>query len=135
LTLGAVLILVTATPLDITTYWRLPPVLFLAILGFVLAWVWLCDIVTRRPGRRFGLAVVRGWSGRVTSMHVIHWLLISWGVAFVGFRSLALEPALAGTIVVLVATIVISRWLSGALAMGAANKPAATRILEDSANR
>lgn len=107
---GAVLIAVTATQLDITTYWRLPPVLVLAILGFVVAWVWLCDIVTRRAGKRFGLAVVYGWSGRVTSMYVIHWLIISWGVAFVGFRVLPLEPALAGTVAVLLATIVISRW-------------------------
>jgi hypothetical protein len=108
--LGAALIAVSNTTLDITTYWRLPPVLAIAILGFVVAWVWLCDIVTRRAGDRFGLATIYGWSGRVTSMYVIHWLIISWGVAIVGFRVLPLGPTLIGALGVLLATIVISRW-------------------------
>lgn len=106
---GAALVVVTATPLDVVTYWHLPPVLALAILGFVVAWIWLCDVVTRR-GARLGLGAVYGWSGRVTAMYVIHWLIIAWGVGFVGFRVMGLGPVLAAMIAVLAATIVISRW-------------------------
>ena len=122
---GVVLIAVTATPVDITTYWRLPPVLVLAILGFVVAWIWLCDVVTRRVGERFGLAAVYGWSGRVTSMYVIHWLVISWGIALVGFRDQPLAPALIGAVGVLVATIVISRWRPRLPGMFAQSEPSA----------
>ena len=136
--LGIALIAGTGTPLDITTYWRLPPVLVLAILGFVVAWIWLCDIVSRRAGERFGLGAVYGWSGRVTSMYVIHWLIISWGVAVVGFRDQPLAPALAGAVAVLVATIVVSRWrphLPGMFAQiepsGAHPRPALTRKKEE----
>lgn len=107
--LGAAFIVVTATPLEITTYWRLPPVLVFAIGGFVMAWVWLCDVVTRRLGRRFGLGAVHGWGGRVTSMYVIHWLIVSWGIAFVGFRAMELWPTLVGAVAVLIATIALSR--------------------------
>jgi uncharacterized membrane protein len=107
--LGGALIAIMATPLDITTYWRLPPVLVLAIGGFVVAWLWLCDVVTRHVGR-VGLGAIYGWGSRVTSMYVIHWLIVSWGVAFVGFRVAALWPTLVGAVGVLAVTIALSHW-------------------------
>ncbi|MEA2654362.1 MAG: hypothetical protein QOI37_1589 [Chloroflexota bacterium] len=132
-TLGAALVSSTAVPLDIATYWRLPPVLALAILGFVLAWIWACDVVSRSVGERFGLGAVYRWSGRVTSMYVIHWLIISWGVAIVGFRVLPLVPTLLGAVAVLLATILISRWrprlpgIPSQAASGATPEPSAGR--------
>jgi uncharacterized membrane protein len=108
--LGGGLIAITATPLDITTYWRLPPVLVLAIGGFVVAWLWVCDIAVRHVGRRFGLGAISGWSSRVTTMYVIHWLIVSWGIAFVGFRAMGLWPTLVGAVAVLAVTIAISQW-------------------------
>ncbi len=107
---GVVLITATSTTLDDRTYWRLPPVLVPAILGFVIAWVWLCDIVVHHAGRRFGLPVVYGWGARVTSMYVIHWLIVAWGVAIVGFRVMGLGPVLVAMVAVLAATVVASRW-------------------------
>ena len=89
---GVVLITATSTTLDDRTYLAPPPVLVPAILGFVIAWVWLCDIVVHHAGRRFGLPVVYGWGARVTSMYVIHWLIVAWGVAIVGFRVMGLDP-------------------------------------------
>ena len=126
---GVALIAATSTTLDDRTYWRLPPVLVPAILGFVVAWVWLCDVIARHAGRRFGLDAVYGWSGRVTTMYVVHWLVIAWGVAFVGFRVMDLGPVLVASFAVLVATIVISRWrprLPGFFAPG--ETPAVRRV-------
>ncbi len=107
---GVALIAATSTTLDDRTYWRLPPILVPAILGFVVAWVWLCDTVVRHAGQRFGLGAIYGWSGRVTTMYVVHWLIVAWGVAFVGFRVLDLGPVLVAAVAVLAATIVMSRW-------------------------
>ncbi len=107
---GVALIAATSTTLDDRTYWRLPPVLVPAILGFVVAWVWVCDIVVRGAGGRFGLPVVYAWGARVTSMYVIHWLIVAWGVAIVGFRVMDLGPVLVAMVTVLVATAVASRW-------------------------
>ena len=106
---GVALIVVAAPTLDVVTYWRLPPVLVPAILGFVVAWVWLCDVIARRAGPNTVLAAIYDWSGRVTAMYVVHWLIVSWGIAIVGFRVMELWPVLTATVVVLVATIVISR--------------------------
>ena len=107
---GLALIVVAAPTLDVVTYWRLPPVLVPAILGFVVAWVWLCDVISRRAGPSSVLAAIYAWSGRVTAMYVVHWLIVSWGIAIVGFRALGLGPVLIATVVALVVTIVISRW-------------------------
>jgi len=108
--LGTVLVATVAPPLDDVTYWRLPPILLPGILGFVAAWVWLCDVVVHRMDSLVDLGVVYGWSRRVTSMYVIHWLIVAWGVAFVGFRVLDLGPVLVAMVAVLVATIVVARW-------------------------
>ena len=107
---GVGLIVATSTTLDDRTYWRLPPVLVPAILGFVVAWVWVCDVGARAAGSRFGLPVAYGWGVRVTAMYVIHWLIVAWGVAIVGFRVLDLGPVLVAMVAVLVATAVVSRW-------------------------
>ncbi len=122
---GVALIVVAAPTLDVVTYWRLPPVLVPSILGFVVAWVWLCDVIARRAGPSTVLAAIYDWSGRVTAMYVVHWLIVSWGIAIVGFRVMELWPVLTATVVVLVATIVISRWrprLPGLFGLG--NSPA-----------
>jgi uncharacterized membrane protein len=107
---GVALIVTTSTTLDDRTYWRLPPVLVPAILGFVVAWVWACDVVSRGVGWRFGLPIIYGWGARVTSMYVIHWLIVAWGVAIVGFRVMDLGPVLVAMVAVLAATVVASRW-------------------------
>ncbi len=54
-------------------------------------------------------------------MYVVHWLIIAWGVAIVGFRVMDLGPVLVASVAVLVATIVVSRWrlrLPGVFAPG-----------------
>ncbi len=107
---GVAIIVVAAPTLDVVTYWRLPPVLVPAILGFVIAWVWLCDVIARRAGQSTALAAIYDWSDRVSAMYVVHWLIVSWGIAIVGFRAMELGPVLAATVVVLVATIVLARW-------------------------
>ncbi len=107
---GVAVIVATSTTLDDLTYWRLPPILVPAILGFTVAWVWLCDVVARRGGQRFGLGVIYGWSARVTTMCFVHWLIVAWGIAFVGFRVMDLGPVLVAAVAVVIATIFVSRW-------------------------
>ena len=107
---GVAVIIATSTTLDDRTYWRLPPILVPAILGFVVAWLWACDVAVRAAGQRFGFPVLYDWGARVTSMYVIHWLIVTWGVAIVGFRVMDLGPVLGAMAAVLVATVVASRW-------------------------
>jgi hypothetical protein len=76
----------------------------LAIVGLVLAWLALADVVVDRLRPRAAVAVLGGWSTRVTSMYCIHWILIGWGVGLVGHRRLDLAAVVVAMLVVLVAT-------------------------------
>lgn len=105
---GLVLVALYVPTLSDTTYWHLPPALALAILGFVLVWIALADQVVRhvRPSRI--LDVVYGWSARVQSTYISHWLIVGWGVGLVGFQKLELVPVLVAMGIVVVLTSLIS---------------------------
>lgn len=105
---GVALVAAWVPDLSDTTYWHLPPALALAILGFVLVWLAVCDQVLRRvPGTRI-LDVVYGWSARVQSMYITHWLIVGWGVGIVGFQRLGLAPVLVAMGIVVVLTSLLT---------------------------
>jgi len=105
---GGVLILATRPEFDVFTYWHQPPAFFVAILGIILLWLALCDVVTRLPAIDRRLNVVYGWSDRVIGMYFTHWVLVGWGVGLVGFRALDLP----GLIVALAAAVALTSYLS-----------------------
>ena len=95
---------VTQPVVTVEDYWRQGPSVLLSILGLVLTWLALADLVADRLGNARAGRVLYGWSRRVTSMYCIHWILIGWGVGLVGHRLLDLPAVLAAMLVVLVAT-------------------------------
>lgn len=101
---GVATIALVHPAIGIESYWRQPPGVLLAILGLVLAWLALADVVVARvpPNRAFDQ--LYGWSRRVTSMYCIHWILIGWGVGLVGHRDLELPAVVAAMGIVLVLT-------------------------------
>jgi uncharacterized membrane protein len=105
---GLVLVALYVPTLSDTTYWHLPPALALAILGFVLVWIAMCDGVVRRVRSSRILDVVYGWSARVQSMYITHWIIVGWGVSLVGFQKLELVPVLVAMGIVVVLTSLIS---------------------------
>jgi uncharacterized membrane protein len=112
---GAGIGLFIASPpsFDVNTYWRMPPSYFVAITGFVLVWLFACDLAVRylRENRVFGF--LYGWSGRVIAIYFTHWLVVGWGVAIFGFRDQPLSGALIGIVVAIVATALLSRFAVG----------------------
>jgi uncharacterized membrane protein len=98
---------------DVGTYWRMPPSYFAAIGGFVLVWLWLCDVVVRHvPANRI-FAFLYGWSANVIAIYFTHWLVVGWGVGVFGFRQQPLAGALFGIAVAVAATAVLSRFAIG----------------------
>ena len=85
---GLAAIVAAGTPIGVEQYWRQPPAVLLAIVGLVIAWLSLADVVVARLRPNRGLDVLYGWSARVTSMYCVHWILIGWGVGLVGHRQL-----------------------------------------------
>jgi len=91
---GLVAIAVTRPAIDVVTYWRHPPALAMASLGFVLAWIWACDVIIRRLPDLGGFQLLERAGRRVTVLYVIHWLIVGWGVALVGFQDLGLAAVM-----------------------------------------
>jgi uncharacterized membrane protein len=110
---GVALFAVTPPTFDVETYWRMPPSFFVAILGLVLVWLWVCDLIVRHVRANRLFTFLYGWSANVIAIYFTHWLVVGWGVGVFGFRSQPLEGALLGILVAIVATALLSRFGSG----------------------
>jgi uncharacterized membrane protein len=107
---GGALLALEQPSFDVFTYWRQPASFVVAIVGVVLAWLWLCDVVSRRVRLERVFAVVYDWSARLLAMYFTHWLIVGWGVGLVGFRALPLEVVLPAMAIAVAATSLLSRW-------------------------
>lgn len=98
---------------DVNTYWRMPPSYFVAITGFVLVWLYACDLAVRHVATNRAFDFLYGWSSRVIAIYFTHWLVVGWGVGIFGFRSQPLGGVLLGIVVAIVATALLSRFAVG----------------------
>jgi uncharacterized membrane protein len=110
---GAGIYAAAPAPFDVNTYWRMPPAYFAAITGFVLVWLWGCDLAVRHVPANRAFDFLYGWSGRVIAIYFTHWLVVGWGVGIFGFRSQPLAGALVGIVVAIAATAILSRYAVG----------------------
>jgi uncharacterized membrane protein len=111
--LGIALFAAQPPTFDVNTYWRMPPSYFIAIVGLVLVWLWLCDLAVRHVRSNRAFTFLYGWSASVIAIYFTHWLVVGWGVGVFGFRSQPLEGALLGIVVAIVATAVLARFATG----------------------
>jgi uncharacterized membrane protein len=107
---GLGLVVATRPGFDVVTYWHHPPALAVGILGIVLVWLALCDVVTRVEWIDRRLTVVYGWSHRVIAMYFTHWIIVGWGVGIVGFHVLDLPQVLLAIAAAVLATSYLSRF-------------------------
>jgi uncharacterized membrane protein len=110
LLIGAALIAIQQPSFDVYTYWRQPASFAVAIMGIILVWLAVCDLVSRRHWADRGLAFFYGWSDRVIAIYFTHWIIVGWGVGLVGFRALPLAQVLLAMAVAVVATSYLSRF-------------------------
>lgn len=110
---GVALFTLAPPSFDVNTYWRMPPSYFVAITGFVLVWLWGCDLAVRRVRANRAFDFLYGWSADVIAIYFTHWVVVGWGVGVFGFRSQPLEGALLGIVVAIVATALLSRFAVG----------------------
>jgi hypothetical protein len=106
---GLALLLAVQPAIGVSDYWRQSPPIVLAILGLVLAWLGLADVVGARLRDGAVLGVLRDWSRTVTAMYCVHWILIGWGVGLVGHRRLDLPAVVVAMVVVLLLTDQLTR--------------------------
>jgi uncharacterized membrane protein len=110
LAIGGALIAVQRPTFDVYTYWRQPASFAVAIMGIILVWLALCDLVTRHRWIDRWIGFFYRWSDRVIAIYFTHWIIVGWGVGLVGFRALGLGPVLLAMAVAVVATSYLSRF-------------------------
>ncbi len=73
--------------------------LSLFLVGFVLVWLWLCEMVVDRvPGRIFDILLF--WSRSITTIYFIQWTLIGWGIFLLGSEEQGLGVVLVSIVIV-----------------------------------
>ena len=110
LLIGGALIAIQQPSFDVYTYWRQPASFAVAIMGIILVWLAVCDLVSRRHWADRGLGFFYGWSDRVIAIYFTHWIIVGWGVGLVGFRALPLVQVLLAMAAAVVATSYLSRF-------------------------
>lgn len=113
LAVSAGMVLLTRPTFDVYTYWQGPPAFVVGIVGIVLVWLALCDAVSRRVALAGPLRVVDYWGERVIPMYFMHWIIVGWGCAIVGFRDLSLPAVLLASSTAVVLTTYLSRFAIG----------------------
>ena len=113
LAVSAVMVVATGPTFDVFTYWQGPPSFVVGIVGIVLVWLALCDAISRRAVLRVPLRVVDYWGERVIPMYFMHWIVVGWGCAIVGFRDLSLPAVLVASSTAVVLTTYLARFAIG----------------------
>jgi len=103
---------VTDVSFHLGDYWRTGPGGLMAIAGFVLFWVWLCDLVAAYVLPTAVGRILAFWSRHVTAFYFIHWVLIGWSVLLVGYEVLGIPGTLIGMLAILAASDLLTRiWI------------------------
>jgi hypothetical protein len=109
--LGAVFLVVGVILCDVLAdtrfrpggYARMGPGFVALIVGFVMIWLPLCNWLVRRIPHNRVFDFLSCWSRYVTTVYVVQWVLIGWGVLLFGYQQRsALQAAGLGVTVLLV---------------------------------
>jgi hypothetical protein len=90
---------------------RAGPGAVIAISGFTALTIFLFNVIVEKVPHNPIFGFWYSWSKHITSIYVVHWLLIGWGLMYFGFR------ALSGTgfLVSLLALYILTHFLSTGL--------------------
>ena len=80
--------------------------------GFVLVWLWLCNLLLKKVRPNPGFKLFCFWSENVTSVYVIHWLYIGWCIMIFGPEQMNLTSTLLMILAVAILSDLTTRvWL------------------------
>lgn len=84
-------------------------------IGLVLVWLWCCQLMVNKVGEMRFMNLFYFWSKNVTTLYIVQWIIIGWGLIVLGFNQLDLGSTLLMMLSVLIASDVITRFVSKAL--------------------
>jgi hypothetical protein len=87
---------------------RAGPGAVIAISGFTALTIFLFNVIVEKVPHNPIFGFWYTWSKHITTIYVVHWLLLGWGLMYFGFRSLSGT----GFLVTLLALYVLTHYLS-----------------------
>ena len=111
---GLVWLLVDTTWLPVGDYSRSGAQVHLFILGFVLVWFRLFYALGNRVGGSWFETLMVFWSRHTTTIYVIQWILVGWGMLVLGYQEQSpLTAFLAGLALILVTHVAVWKMKGG----------------------
>lgn len=109
---GAIIVFTSPT-FHIGDYYRSGPGAIILYIGFILTWIGCCHFLVKKLPSWFFQIITPIWSGKVTVFYCFHWLLIGWGLIFVGFRQHSIVVTIILTVIVAIAADILTRlWVN-----------------------
>ena len=102
-------------------YYRSGPGAIIWMSGFVVAWLFLCELAVRRIPENVAFRILYYWSRNVTVVYFVQWIVIGWGVAVFPY----MKESLAVTVILMAAAVLLTHWATRgwiALASSVSNK-------------
>lgn len=87
-------------------YYRSGPGAVLWMGGFILLWILLCELVSRRIPDNGLFRLLTFWSRNVTRIYFIQWIFIGWGVALFSYE----KESMIVTAALMMAAVLLTHW-------------------------
>ena len=63
------------------------PVAVILTIGFILVWIWLCELIVKKSSQNRLYGILFFWSKNVTVFYFFQWILIGWGMLLLGYQT------------------------------------------------
>jgi hypothetical protein len=101
-----VMITYTAPAYHTGDYYRSGPGAIIWMSGFVVTWLFLCELAARKIPENGVFRILKYWSKNVTVVYFIQWMIIGWGVAIFPYMG---EPVTT-TVILMTAAVLLTHW-------------------------
>ena len=89
-------------------YYRSGPGAILWMSGFVVVWIFLCELAARKIPENGVFRLLAFWSKNVTVIYFVQWLIIGWGVAIFPY----MKESIGVTVALMAAAVPLTHWVS-----------------------
>ena len=103
-------------------FFHLGPGGVIYLLGINLALLWIIQQIVKSGMTHWGIDLLYYCSERVTSMYIIQWVLICWGMGIIGFQSLDALATVAMMPVVVILSLAVQKALDWAVTFGTSQR-------------
>ena len=101
-----IMITYTDPAYNIGDYYRSGSGAIIWMSGFVVIWLFLCELAVRRIPENGVFRILYWWSKNVTAVYFIQWLIIGWGVAVFPY----MEESMTVTVILMSAAVLLTHW-------------------------